>query len=113
MIVAGFNHFLNPNMYISIMPAYLPWHSFLVYLSGVLKLLFGILLCVPALSKMAAWGIILVLISIFPANVNMALHSDAFDIPVFLLWLRLPLQGVLIAWAYIYTKSSNSFSKIK
>ncbi len=113
MIFAGLNHFINPDLYLQIMPAYLPWHLFLVYLSGALEILFGFLLYIPALSKMAAWGMILVLIGVFPANINMALHSNTSDIPNFLLWLRLPLQGVLIAWATLYTRSSNSFSKHK
>jgi uncharacterized membrane protein len=104
MILAGLNHFINPDIYLQIMPSYLPWPLFLIYLSGVLETLFGILLCVPVLSKIAAWGLIVVLIGIFPANINMALHSDNFDISSFLLWLRLPLQGLLIAWAYRYTK---------
>ena len=107
MILAGLNHFINPDIYLQIMPSYLPWHLFLVYLSGVLETLFGILLCIPVSTKVAAWGIILILDGIFPANLNMALHPDAFDIPVFLLWLRLPLQGLLIAWAYRYTSTSK------
>ncbi len=108
LILAGLNHFINPDIYLQIMPSYLPWHLFLIYLSGLLEVLFGILLCVPALSNMAAWGIILVLVGIFPANLNMALHPDTFNIPVFLLWLRLPLQGLLIAWAYLYTKPAST-----
>ncbi len=112
MIVAGLNHFLNPSVYINIMPSYLPWHSFLVYLSGLLELLFGIVLLIPAFSRLAAWGIILVLVGVFPANINMALHPEDFDIPIWLLWLRLPLQIALILWASLYTiKRPKQFSK--
>ena len=117
MIVAGLNHVINPSIYTNIMPSYLPWHHFLVYLSGLLELFFGILLLIPAFSRLAAWGIILVLIGVFPANINMALNPGAFDIPILLLWLRLPLQVTLILWAYVYTinpyKRLSEKSKIK
>lgn len=103
LMVAGLNHFLNPSIYSNIMPSYLPWHRFLVYLSGLLELLLGILLLIPAFSRLAAWGIILVLIGVFPANINMALHPEDFNVPPWLLWLRLPLQIALILWAFVYT----------
>jgi uncharacterized membrane protein len=104
-ILAGINHFLNSGFYLHIMPTYLPWHLFLVYLSGVFEILFGVLVFVPKLTKLAAWGLILVLIAIFPANLHMALNPEDFSaIPSSLLWLRLPLQVVLIAWAYWHTR---------
>jgi uncharacterized membrane protein len=103
-ILAGLNHFLNPDLYLQIMPPYLPWHLFLVYISGVFEILFGILVLVPRFTGIAAWGLILLLIAIFPANLHMALNAGdfAFIFPA-LLWLRLPLQAVLIAWAYWHT----------
>jgi uncharacterized membrane protein len=104
-ILAGFNHFLNRNLYLQIMPPSLPWHSFLVYLSGVLEILFGVLLLVPKFTKLAAWGLVLLLVAIFPANLHMALNAEDFAfIPSVLLWLRLPFQVVLMAWAYWHTR---------
>ena len=104
-IFAGINHFRSLDFYLSMMPPYLPWHEALVDISGVIEILLGILLLVPKCTTLAAWGLIALLIAVFPANLQMALHPA--DFPKFdplLLWLRLPLQGVLIAWAYWYTR---------
>jgi uncharacterized membrane protein len=104
-ILAGLNHFLNPDLYMSIMPPYLPQHLFLVYLSGVFEVLLGVLVLIPRWTKLAAWGLVLLLIVIFPANLHMALNAQDFSfIPAILLWLRLPFQVVLIAWAYWHTR---------
>ena len=102
--LAGLNHFINPAFYLNIMPPYLPWHAFLVYLSGFFEVLFGILVLLPKYTRRGAWGVIAVLIAVTPANLHMALHTQLYtDIPPWALWLRLPLQLVLIAWAYWYT----------
>jgi uncharacterized membrane protein len=103
-ILAGLNHFLNPGLYLQIMPPYLPWHLFLIYLSGVFEILFGVLVLIPRFTRLAAWGLILLLIAIFPANLHMALNANEYTfISSSLLWLRLPFQAVLIAWAYWHT----------
>jgi uncharacterized membrane protein len=105
MVAAGVNHFLNPAFYVRIMPPYLPWHLELVYLSGVFEILFGVLLLVPRFMKLAAWGLIALLIAIFPANLHMAINSDLYtEVPPVALWLRLHFQGVFIAWAYWFTR---------
>ena len=102
--LAGLNHFINPAFYLNIMPPYLPWHAFLVYLSGFFEVLFGILVLLSKYRRIGAWGIIAVLIAVTPANLHMALHTQLYPyIPPWALWLRLPLQLVLIAWAYWYT----------
>jgi uncharacterized membrane protein len=104
-IVAGLNHFLNSGLYLQIMPPYLPWGLFLVYLSGVFEILFGALVFFPKFTKLAARGLILLLIAIFPANLHMALNANDYAfIPSIFLWLRLPFQFVLIAWAYWHTR---------
>jgi uncharacterized membrane protein len=113
MIMAGINHFLNPPIYLSIMPTYLPAPLFLVYLSGVLETVLGILLLIPALTPFAAWGLMILFVAIFPANLNMALHPERYSIPELLLWLRLPLQGLLISWAYVYTNRDISRLKVE
>jgi len=108
-IVGGLNHFLNPPFYLKIMPPYLPWHLFLVYLSGIFEIAFGILLMVARYSRYGAWGIIALLIAVFPANIHMAIHPALYpEISPIALWLRLPLQGVLILWAYWHTRSDVS-----
>ncbi len=103
-VVAGAAHFVRPAIYMRIMPPYLPWHRGLVYLSGLCEVALGVLVLIPRFSVPAAWGLIALLIAVFPANVYMAMNPRLFSmISPFLLWLRLPLQGVLIAWAYAYT----------
>ena len=100
-VVVGLNHFLNPRFYIRIMPPYLPWHAQLVWLSGVFEVALGALVLIPRYRRLGAWGLIPLLIAIFPANIHMAVNADQYpDIPATALWLRLPLQGVFIAWAY-------------
>ena len=104
-VLAGLNHFINPGFYLKIMPPYLPWHLPLVYLSGFFEIALGVLLLVPALTRAAAWGLVALLIAVFPANIHMAINPQLYpDINPLALWLRLPLQVVLIAWAYWYTR---------
>ena len=104
-IVAGTMHFVKPEFYVKIMPPYLPWHYELVLISGAFEILGGIGLLIPSLSVAAAWGLIALLIAVFPANVHMAIHPEQYpQFPPATLWARLPLQGVLIAWAYWFTR---------
>jgi uncharacterized membrane protein len=106
-VLAGINHFLNPDFYLRIMPTYLPWHLFLVYLSGVFEIVLGALLLIPKFSRLAAWGLIALLIAIFPANIYMAINTEMFpEFNPLLIWLRLPLQFLLIVWAFWLIKSS-------
>lgn len=87
------------------MPPYLPWHLFFVYLSGLAEIALGLLLLVPRFDRLAAWGLIALLVAVFPANVHMAIRPELFpEFHTVLLWFRLPVQAVLIAWAYWYTK---------
>ena len=105
-IVAGINHFINPAFYLAMMPSYLPWHSELVFLSGVAEAALGALVLVPRWSTWAAWGLIALLVAVFPANLNMALNPELY--PSFspaLLWLRLPFQPLFIAWAWWHTRN--------
>jgi uncharacterized membrane protein len=98
-ILAGLNHFRRPQMYRAIMPPYLPWHHPLVALSGAAEVGLGALALVPRWQRQAGWGLIALLIAVFPANLHMALHTDCYPrIPAWLLWFRLPLQAVLLAW---------------
>jgi uncharacterized membrane protein len=104
-VLAGLNHFVNPAFYLKSMPPYLPWHHFLVYLSGFFEIALGALLLVPPVTRVAAWGLIALLIAVFPANIQMAINPQLYaDIHPLALWLRLPLQAVFIAWAYWYTR---------
>jgi uncharacterized membrane protein len=108
-IVAGINHFWHPSFYLNIMPPYLPWHEALMYLSGVIEIFLGLLIFIPRYRTLAAWAIIAMLIAFMPVHIHMLMNPQLYpDIPEYVLWLRLPLQGVLIAWAYWYTRPSPS-----
>jgi uncharacterized membrane protein len=106
-VAAGINHFVHPKMYVSIMPHFLPESSDrpLVAISGILEVVFGLLLIPPATRNIAAWGIVALLIVIFPANIQMTSDfTRRLDPYTWLAWLRLPLQLVLIWWAYTFTR---------
>lgn len=103
-VAAGINHFVRPRFYLAIMPPYLPAHQLLVDLSGVAEIGLGLGLLFPATRVWAAWGLILLLIAVFPANVYMATAESFAQLPGWLRWGRLPLQGLLIWWAYRYTR---------
>jgi len=119
-VAAGVMHFVNPGFYVQIMPPYLPWHWELVYLSGVIEIVLGVLLVIPATQRAAAWGIILLLIAVFPANLHMAMANVQFDPPSPLgqpsetaNWIRLPMQLVLILWAWWYTRPERRDRRIR
>ena len=100
-VSAGSLHFLRPGMYMKIMPPLLPWHGQLVAISGFFEILGGLGLLLPATRRAAAWGLVLLLIAVFPANIYMAtnpVESAATAIPAVLRWGRLPLQGGLVWW---------------
>lgn len=103
-VVGGVGHFVKTDLYTKIMPPYLPYHRALVLLSGVFEVVLGVLLLVPKTSRHAAWGLIALLVAVFPANLFMYQHPERFGLSPTLLLLRLPLQGVLIVWAYAYTR---------
>lgn len=104
-IFAGVGHFKNRGFFIAIVPPYLPWPAALVYISGVAEILLGTLLMLPWTAGFAGWGLIALLIAVFPANVHMAVNHHLYPaISPTVLWIRLPLQGVLIALAYWYAR---------
>ena len=104
-IAAGIGHFAAPRFYVKIMPPYLPYHETLVFLSGAFEFGLGLALLFAKTARVAAWGLIGLLIAVFPANLYMAQNPELFHLPPVILWLRLPLQGLLILWVYAYTKT--------
>ena len=99
--VAGINHFISPRFYLKIMPPALPYHKALVNISGICEVVFALLLLPVATRHIAAWLIILLLIAIFPANIYMAIKWQRKHHPyLWVAYARLPLQFVLIWWAY-------------
>jgi uncharacterized membrane protein len=99
----GIGHFIFADFLVSAMPSYLPFHIQLIYLSGIFELLGAVGILVPRTRIIAANGLIALCVAVFPANINMALHSHLFpEIPLWLLYLRLPFQLLLmwfIRWA--------------
>jgi len=104
-ISVGVAHFRDPALFVHIMPPVLPWHEELVLLSGFFEVLGGVGLMVPRLRRVAAWGLLALLIAVYPANIHM-LVNDVYlpDMPKerWLLWARMPMQLVFaagVAWA--------------
>ncbi len=109
-IAAGINHFVNKDLYLGIMPPWIPWHNTLVLLSGILEILFALLLIFPSTRKIGAWCIIGLLIAVFPANIQtMINYWDGPYLKLFIAILRLPLQIVLIRWAYKFAKPRHHY----
>ena len=107
MVGAGTMHFLRTDFYVKIMPPYLPLHRELVYLSGVFEIALGVSLLIPRLSRLAAWGIITLLIAVFPANIYVYQHQQLIPGSPILHLLRLPLQGMFLLWAYWHTRPTS------
>lgn len=100
-IGAGITHFTNPAGFLRIVPPYLPAPLLLVYLSGAAELAGGLGLLIPATRYWAAWGLMALLVAVFPANVYMLqTHGAGLPVPLWALWARLPLQLVLISWVW-------------
>ena len=103
-ILTGIFHFLKPQLFVKIMPDYIPYNLAMVYISGMAEIAGGIGIFFEKTQVWAGWGLILLLIAVFPANINMAVKSvqksgytSLYSIATI---LRLPLQFVLIYWVY-------------
>jgi uncharacterized membrane protein len=115
MILAGVMHFADAGPFVRIVPDYLPAPLALVYISGFFEILGGVGLLIPSISRAAAWGLIALYIAVFPANVHMAIHQIPLGDtppPPILLWLRLPLQLLLIYWAWRYTRKPTASKQV-
>jgi uncharacterized membrane protein len=105
LVFAGINHFRDSAFYLKMMPPYIPWHGAMVAISGVAEVLLGVALLIsewwPRCRRLAGWGIIALLVAVFPANVYMYQHQELFaNYEPLVLLIRLPLQAVMIAWAW-------------
>ncbi len=87
------------------MPSWLPLHKELVFVSGIFEVAFALLLIFPQTRSIGAWGIIALLIAVFPANVQMLVnYADSNDPKLWIAIVRLPIQLLLIWWAYGFTR---------
>lgn len=101
-IFAGVMHFVKPKFFLAIMPPYIPNPKAMVLWSGIFEVALGIGLLTESRRSFSATGIILLLIAVFPANLYMAYGERFQKMSPILRWGRLPLQLVLIWWAYHY-----------
>lgn len=114
-VVAGTLHFLAPNYYRAIVPSYLPASGALVAVSGAAEIAGGLGLLVYCLRQAAGIGLILLLLAVFPANIEMLRLARARGVPGWaeaILWLRLPLQAVLIWWAWRLSRPGPSSRRV-
>jgi uncharacterized membrane protein len=106
-VFAGLMHFVIPGQYASIMPPWVPYRMEAVYLSGVCEIAGGLGLLMPSLRRPAGFGLIALLVAVFPANIQMLINSmgsHTSGLYQAFLWLRLPLQPLLIVWVWKTTK---------
>ena len=108
-IWVGFQHFIDTSFFIKIMPPSFPFHTESVYISGILEILFGSGIIIKKTRLYASWGIILLLIAVYPANIYLAFSEDAQQAigvsSFFASWVRLPIQFLLIGLAYYSSKN--------
>jgi len=110
-ILAGINHFRKPDVYYKIIPPFLTNKKFINELTGLLEIMFGIYLFIPIFANLAAISIIVLLVLIFPANIYMLTNEKAsLGFPKWVLYLRLPIQIILILWAYQYADFTKIYS---
>jgi len=115
-MLAGVNHFRSPDSYIRIIPAYLPAPHVLNLLAGIFEIVFGAMLVFKQTRTIAAWGIILMLVAFLPVHIDMIIHAPimlgALKVTPLIAWLRIPLQALLILWAWWYTATNNRVEAI-
>ena len=104
-ISVGIKHFIDPDWFLQIYPPFLPFGLAAVYISGFFEVLFGAMLLIPKTRYYAGWGLIALLIAVFPANIYLAYtNGAAMDIPAATAWGRLPFQALFIWLAYWHSK---------
>ena len=108
-ILGGINHFLSTDFYVAMMPPYLPAHIALVYVSGLFELLGGMGVLFAKTRKWAGYGLIVLMLAVFPANIYMAMNPTLFaqSAPLWALYLRLPIQFIIMGWIYWTTKADK------
>ncbi len=102
--ITGITHFTNTQAFLEITPDFIPAAKEMIYLSGIFEMLGAVGLLIPRFQKFAAWGLILLLVAVFPANINAAVNDIrtevAFGIGSWYLWVRLLFQPVFIWWVW-------------
>ena len=105
----GIRHFIDPDFFLAIMPNYLPYHLEFVYLSGIAEISFGILLFFKKTRTFAAYGLIILLVCVFPANIHLVeseLSQSILGATKSQTIIRLPFQILFISLAYWHSKNN-------
>jgi len=101
--VVGILHFTHVSIFLSIMPPYLPWHLELVYISGFFEIIGGIGLLYPPTRETARWGLLALLVAVYPANIHMLVNEvyiEGMTQSKWILWGRMPMQFLMAFGVY-------------
>lgn len=115
-IAAGANHFREPAVYLGMMPPWLPWPDTMNLISGGAEILGGLGLLAPWAwaRRVAGWGLIALLVAIFPANIHVAMlgKMPKYDVSSAVLWWRLAFQPLLVVcvWWVALAKGAKARS---
>lgn len=102
-ILAGLNHFRQPDLYEKVTPPFIPYKKQVNEIIGFLTIIFGVYIFIPVYTEYALWSILFLLIVVFPSNIYMLVSKEAgLGIPKWILLLRIPIQFLLMYWAYQY-----------
>lgn len=95
-------------------PPYVPFPRVMNVISGAAEIVGGIAVLFPRLRRAAGWGLIALLLAVFPANIHVAFHGwDGVTIPAWVLWARLPIQVALVAWVYFSCLSAHERNALR
>ena len=118
LVIASFfmagsiGHFVFAEFFIQIMPDYIGYHEEIVAISGVFEILGAIGILVPRTRLLAAYCLMALIIAVYPANIDMAMHPEKFpDIPEILLYIRLPLQFLFLWFVWWAIKPERMHAK--
>ena len=110
-ITIGIKHFINPDFFVAIVPPIIKWKQEIVFISGFLEIILGLLLLLNQTRKLAAWGIIILLITVFPANIYLYISEipqETLNISKNKALFRIPFQIPLIIISYWHSKERHS-----
>ena len=105
----GVRHFIDPDFFLAIMPNYLSMHLFFVYLTGLMEVVFGLLLAFRKTRKFASHGLIILLLIVFPANIHLVeseLSQSILEVSKEQTIIRLPFQVLFLILAYWHSKNN-------
>jgi len=104
-INVGIKHFIDPDWFLQIYPPYLPYGLASVYISGFFEVLFGVMLLFRSTRSLACWGLVALLVAVFPANIYLAqTNGAAMGTTPLIAWGRLPFQALFIGLAVWHSK---------